>query len=110
MPNRVIAARLDEGPIWVAESGGLVVGTVAAIARDDGRYIRSMAVAPMARSQGIGARLLEAIEACAVPAGHRRLTLSTTPFLGAAIALYERAGFSPRARAQTCLEPPSWKW
>lgn len=90
-----IATRFDEGPVWVAESGGLVVGTGAAVRRGDALYIRSMAVHPGARGQRIGARLLETIEAFAVATGHRRLVLSTTPFLEAAIALYQRAGFQP---------------
>jgi GNAT superfamily N-acetyltransferase len=42
----------------------------------------------------VGARLLAAAEAHAREAGCRRLFLSTTPFLTAAIALYERAGFA----------------
>ena len=88
-----ISDRFHEGPIWVAESGGRVVGTVSVVARDDELYIRSMAVNPSARGQRIGTRLLRAIEALALSTGHHRLVLTTTSFLGAAIALYEREGF-----------------
>ena len=52
-----------------------------------------MAVRPAARGQGIGARLRRAVEDVAAPQQYRRLLLTTTPFLGAAIRLYEQAGF-----------------
>jgi GNAT superfamily N-acetyltransferase len=88
-----IAGRFHDGPVWVAESQGLVVGTVSVVRRGDDLYVRSMAVHPRMRGKHIASRLLEAIEAFAIPARHRRLVLTTTPFLKAAIALYERAGF-----------------
>lgn len=56
-------------------------------------YIRSMAILPHARGQGIGRLLLEAAEHYAGERGCRRLFLSTTPFLGRAIGLYEHLSF-----------------
>ena len=79
--------------MWVAKEGGTVVGTVSAIERGEEVYIRSMALLPSARGRGIGRRLLAQVEAFAVSRGARRLSLTTTPFLTAAIRLYERAGF-----------------
>jgi ribosomal protein S18 acetylase RimI-like enzyme len=84
--------RFQEGPVWIAEQHGHVVGTVSVVSRSGDLYIRSMAVHPAARGQGIGAQLLAAVEAFAVP-GYRRLVLTTTPFLEAAIRLYQQAGF-----------------
>jgi ribosomal protein S18 acetylase RimI-like enzyme len=88
-----IRRRWDEGPVWVAVQEMVVVGTVAAVLRDRGCYVRSMAVLPAARGLGLGGRLLEQVEAFAVAQGAPRLYLSTTPFLAAAIRLYEQAGF-----------------
>jgi ribosomal protein S18 acetylase RimI-like enzyme len=88
-----IRRRLSEGPAWIAESDGRVVGTVAAVAKPDGVYMRSMAVSPAARGLGAGRLLLRAVEEFAISSRASRIYLSTTPFLAAAIGLYESAGF-----------------
>ena len=88
-----IQARWDEGPVWVAVQNEDVVGTVAAVPKSSGLYIRSMAVLPSARGQGIAKKLLQEIENFATNHHYRRLFLSTTPFLQAAIQLYEQFGF-----------------
>lgn len=88
-----IQKRWREGPIWVAVQNGDLVGTVAAAPKRKGLYIRSMAVLPRARGQGIAEQLLGVIESYAVADQHRCLFLSTTPFLTSAIHLYERFGF-----------------
>src|SRR5207244_10485332 len=82
-----------EGPVWVAERDGRVVGTVAAVPRNGELYIRSMAVRPAARGEGIAARLLQVVESFATARQYRRLVLTSTPFLTAALQLYEREGF-----------------
>lgn len=88
-----ISARWHEGPVWVATCRGAVVGTVSAVPRGEELYVRSMAVLPVARGRGVGELLLKHVEEFARERGHRRLTLSTTPFLSRAIRLYEGAGF-----------------
>jgi len=88
-----ILRRLEEGPVWVAVRGDTVVGTVSAVPRGEELYVRSMAVSPVVRGQGIGRQLLDRVERFAEERGYRRITLSTTPFLSQAIQLYERAGF-----------------
>jgi putative acetyltransferase len=89
----LIRGRWSEGPVWIAEQHGNIVGTVAAVPKTSGLYIRSMAVLPHARGQGIARRLLNEIENFAATHHHQRLFLSTTPFLHEAIRLYERFGF-----------------
>ena len=89
----VVLRRMTEGPVWVAELAGLVAGTVAAVSKGDGLYIRGMAILPAARGQATGRLLLETVEQYALEHGHQRMMLSTTPFLGRAIRLYESAGF-----------------
>lgn len=88
-----IEKRWGEGPVWVAVQNDRVVGTVAAVPKSSGLYIRSMAVLPAARGQGIAWQLLKEIEDFAVKHRHQRLYLSTTPFLQHAIRLYEQFGF-----------------
>jgi len=72
---------------------GIVLGTVAAVAKREGVYVRGMAVLPKARGSRIGTKLLRQIEAWAASEGYIRLFLSTTPFLDSAIRLYQEVGF-----------------
>ncbi len=93
LPIEHIRARLAEGPTWVAEDEGHIVGTVAAVHTDDGVYVRSMAVRPAARGKHVGRALMLQLELFAVSTDASRMYLSTTPFLFAAIRLYESLGF-----------------
>ena len=88
-----IEQRWNEGPIWSVVKDGRLVGTVAAVAKGDALYIRSMGVVPSARGQGIGEMLLVEVERFARAGGFQRMLLSTTPFLDDAIRLYQRFGF-----------------
>src|SRR5204863_807321 len=84
----VIAQRFSEGPLWVAEMGGTIVGTASAVPTGTGLYVRSVAVAPAARGQRLGARLMRVVEAYVRAEGFQRLFLSTTPALTSAIQMY----------------------
>lgn len=88
-----IKTRMHEGPVWIACRNDRVLGTVAAVMKRDSLYMRGMAVLPNARGLRVAARLLEEVEQWARDQGCRRVFLSTTPFLSAAIHLYERYGF-----------------
>jgi GNAT superfamily N-acetyltransferase len=88
-----IQKRWSEGPVWVAARGDQLVGTVSAVPKSEGLYIRSTAVLPSARGHGIGHLLLQAVEQFAIARGFQHMFLSTTPFLTGAIQLYERFGF-----------------
>src|SRR6185437_7822819 len=92
-----INQRLSEGPIWVVLQEGRVVGTISAVPKEQGCYVRGMAIVPAARGQRIGERLLEQVEQFALEQGAERLYLSTTPFLERAIRLYEHYGFQRSA-------------
>ena len=89
----IVRERLAEGPAWLAEDGGAIVGTVAAVARDRGVYVRSMAVTPAARGKRVALHLMRQLELFAISRNATRLYLSTTPFLFSAIRLYEALGF-----------------
>jgi len=90
---REIAARMGQGPLWVAVYREQIVGTGSIAPKPEGIYIRGMAVIPSARGLGIGRRLLDQIQRFAIAQGCTRLFLSTTPFLNTAIRLYEAFGF-----------------
>src|SRR5207248_8798827 len=85
--------RWSEGPVWVAEGDGAIVGSVAAVAKDGGVYVRSMAVSPASRGRGAARDLMRQLELFAVGERATRLFLSTTPFLFDAIRLYESLGY-----------------
>jgi putative acetyltransferase len=102
-----IQRRLSEGPVWAAVHKGAIVATVSAVPQGAAFYVRSMAVLPTARGQGIGALLLDHVERFAVAQGAKYLLLSTTPFLTSAIGLYEHMGFrrSPDGPHELCGTP-----
>ena len=89
-----VMARMKEGPVWIAFCGNDSVGSVAAVSQGDSVYMRGMCVSPRARGAGAGARLLAEVEQWAAENGCKRVFLSTTPFLHAAIRLYEQRGFT----------------
>lgn len=89
----LVLARMTEGPVWLAFREGKVLGTVAAVINGRSVYMRGMAVLPAARGWRVGSRLLEQVEEWAAGEGCSGVFLSTTPFLSAAIRLYERLGF-----------------
>jgi GNAT superfamily N-acetyltransferase len=92
-----VRERLEEGPVWVVLDGDTVVGTVSVVPKGESLYVRGMAVAPAARGRRVGELLLRRVEDFASAHGFRRLFLSTTPFLGRAIRLYEHHGFKRTA-------------
>jgi GNAT superfamily N-acetyltransferase len=85
--------RMLEGPVWIASRSLQILATVSAVVKGKSLYIRGMAVLPAARGSGVGARLLAQCEEWAALKECSRLFLSTTPFLSAAIRLYEKSGF-----------------
>jgi len=93
-PEEVLR-RMSEGPVWVAINNNEIVGTVAVVNEQAGLYIRGMAVLPYARGLKIGRRLLNlVIQYAAIQNKISRVFLYTTPYLPAAIHLYESFGFS----------------
>jgi ribosomal protein S18 acetylase RimI-like enzyme len=98
-----ITERFDEGPMWVALCGGVVVGTVSVVPEPEWLYIRSMAVSPAAQGHGVGHRLMDVVEEYAIEHQFDRLFLYTTYFSKGAIELYEKHGFE-RGRDTTADE------
>ena len=49
-----IQKRWSDGPVWVAVQGDQLVGTISAIPKSEGLYVRSMAVLPSTVVMGLG--------------------------------------------------------
>jgi GNAT superfamily N-acetyltransferase len=79
---------------WVADDGGLVVGTVAVRPRE-GRTceLKRLYLRPERRGEGLGQRLYDHAEAFARAAGYTRIWLDSSRRFGRAHALYRRNGF-----------------
>lgn len=89
-----VGQRIQEGPAWIAICEGRIAGTASAVLKGDkGLYVRGVAVVPSARGRGIAESLMNEVESFARQNGCGRMFLTTTPFLNAAIRLYERLGF-----------------
>ena len=86
-------ARIDEGPVWIAELDGRPVGTISAVMDGSICYVRGMGVSPHARGRGVGDALVKECVAFAQQYHAFRVRLHTTEFLHAALRLYERHGF-----------------
>lgn len=78
----------------VAMRGESPAGLVRGLPGDGGTgELRSLWVAPGARGQGVGDRLVETVAAWALRSGRTTLKLAVIPGNLAAVALYERHGF-----------------
>jgi len=102
-PPELVKDRFAEGPIWVAELDGEVVGTVSMIKEPEGLYVRSMAVSPEKQGRGIGHKLLEAVDEYAAGSDQERIFLYTTYFVPGAKEMYEKHGYE-RVRDTTADE------
>ena len=92
---REIVALLDGPSVFVVqEPGGFALGRAVA----DEAEILTLAVAPRARRQGIGRRLLTALEAQAHQRQAEHVYLEVAADNGAAIALYQAAGYTESGR------------
>ena len=88
-----IGKRFEEGPQWVAEVDGAIVGTVSLSTEPEGLYVRSMAVRPDAQGRGVGHELMNAVNEYADESDHERIFLYTTYFVPGAKRFYESHGY-----------------
>jgi DNA-binding MarR family transcriptional regulator len=91
LPHEV---RPPAGQFFVAYRDGEAIGC-GAVKHHAGApaEIKRMWIAPAARGLGLGRRLLEALEACALAGGARVAHIETSATLPEAIALYQSAGW-----------------
>ncbi|MFD5921595.1 GNAT family N-acetyltransferase [Kitasatospora sp. NPDC058201] len=97
----VVAVRDDGRPVGLAcglpgpDGGDHGAGTGGDGADERVGELRSVWVGPAARGQGVGDRLIAAVEEWARRAGSTSLRLAVIPGNEAAVALYRRHGFAP---------------
>lgn len=90
----IVRQRFDEGPMWVAEIGGKIIGTVSVTTEPEGLYVRSMAVSPAAQRMGVGHKLLDAMHEHLAASEIKRIFLYTTYFTPGAKEMYEKHGYT----------------
>ena len=90
----------DQERIWLVEDEGDLVATIAIIEESAGTaQLRWFLVAPAARGNGLGSRLLHEAIAFSLDAGYEKIILWTVSALTDAARLYRAAGFR-RTEAQ----------
>ncbi|TDE34277.1 GNAT family N-acetyltransferase [Nonomuraea mesophila] len=91
---------------WVAERDGTDVGLVCVLLEDAGAHLLSMWVAPEARGQGVGSRLVDTAVEWASSTGAEEIGLWAVDQNHAARALYARKGFTPSGRVMALPSNP----
>jgi GNAT superfamily N-acetyltransferase len=103
------AEEVDQGrgTFLVIYVAGTAVGCGAVRLLDsETAELKRMYVVPLARGQGLGHRLVNALEAAARALSARRLVLETGTRQGAALGLYQASGFQPIPLfGEYCLSP-----
>ena len=88
----------DAARFFVALDGDRIVGCVFALERADDFYVGKLAVDPDRQGQGIGRRLMRAVELLALNCGKLALELQTRIELTANHAAFARLGFHETGR------------
>jgi GNAT superfamily N-acetyltransferase len=112
---RDVAGRARDAEVLVAlDDQGAVLGGVTYVADPDSPWaefeapdeacFRMLAVAPEAQGGGVGGALVEACVERARRDGKARLSLLTTPNMGAAHRVYERLGFRRAPESDIIVE------
>ncbi len=94
----------QQGEFWVVELEGKVVGTAAyyPIERSENAVeIRKMYLLPIARGQGLGRFLLQALETAIIQKGIAEIWIETASVLKEAVILYEKSGYEPATGVET---------
>ncbi|GJD48646.1 hypothetical protein OPKNFCMD_1369 [Methylobacterium crusticola] len=85
-----------EGELFLArDQGGSACGCVALrpVAPEGCCEVKRLFIVPAARGRGLGRALVERVVEAAGAKGYREVRLDTLPTMGAAVGLYEEAGF-----------------
>ncbi len=88
-----LAAKLAVGAGAIAWRDGVPLGSVLFEPRGEALYLGRLAVPPLHRRQGIGARLVRYVEAQAVARGHTHVTLGVRLQLPENTAFYTQLGY-----------------
>lgn len=91
---------------WVAERLGAIVGHVAVTGSESSTLVSRLFVIPSVRKQAIGRRLLGHAQTWAMGSGHSVMLEVAELGDGAAIALYERAGWKHTRSTEASWRTP----
>jgi ribosomal protein S18 acetylase RimI-like enzyme len=105
-----VEAAIQEGNVFLAFTDEHAVGTVRYQLEGDHLYVGRLAVLPEYRRHGVGAALMQHLEALAPMLGKTRMRLGTRQSMPVNLAFYERLGYRIVSREQHLRGPDVWVW
>jgi GNAT superfamily N-acetyltransferase len=96
-----VAARFEEGPVWIAVRDDDVIGSLSAVPDGAAVQLRDLAVEAASRGAGVGELLLTRAGEWALPAGFEKLRIDIPQPLEAARRLCASRGFVTTAETET---------
>jgi GNAT superfamily N-acetyltransferase len=105
-----VLRRMGEMSLFVADSNGIIIGTVGCSVNGAEGHLRGMAVLPEWQGKGVASRLLAVAEAELKTHYCRRITLDTTKPLLRAIQFYENHGYSASGLVQDFFGMPLYEY
>ena len=96
--------------VFLAFHGGHAVGTVRYELEGDHLYVGRLAVLPEYRRHGVGAALMQHLEALAPMLGKTRIRLGTRQSMPVNLAFYDRLGYQIVSREPHLRGPDVWVW
>lgn len=110
LSSETVERRMGEMCLFVAVSGGTIVGTIGWSVRGEEGHLRGMAVLPEWQETGIASALLQAAEGELLKIGCKHVTLDTTAPLTRAVRFYEKHGFSASGRVTDFFGMPLYEY
>ena len=86
----IIKSRIREEIVFIAEIDGKIVGIISGMKERKSFCVKTLAVHPHYRNEGIGERLIMEIEKCAKENNCKKLWLTVVPSMEKAIHLYKK--------------------
>jgi N-acetylglutamate synthase-like GNAT family acetyltransferase len=93
-------AAVDQGQVWVAETGGELAGFVVLVPQAGCLLLDIIAVRPADQGRGVGARLLGLADEQARRQGLAEIQLCTNEVMTENLAYYPRRGYTETHRAE----------
>ncbi len=97
------AEEIEAHQVWVAESGGMIVGGLVLVPGDAVMLLANVAVHPDKRGAGLGRELLALAETEAADRGYTEMRLNTHVDMPETARLYARNGWQQVARRENTI-------
>ena len=88
-----LPASIDDGDVYAADTGGVLVGVATTQRKESGLYLRHLAVDPTLQRSGAGRFLLTRLAEVGRARGDKAMTLETAEMMDHLIRLYRSDGF-----------------